>query len=148
MIHSKFQIHKWRLNQALTYETCNCKLASHALHILIKNMSFRCAMYWMSHFTRFFNLDITKKFAKENTVLNFISHSTKMESLVFSLKHKKTSSKWLKIELKLFNTGPFSQMKHFFCSFSFNACTLPTRQNHSEWLNNEIKKQLSSSLTC
>ena len=35
-------------------------------------MSFRCKVYFTSQFKRFYNLNIEKKLAKENTVLNFI----------------------------------------------------------------------------
>ena len=49
-------------------------------------MSFRSAACRTSQFKRFSNLDITKKLAKENNLLDFIASFTPVIGLVFSLK--------------------------------------------------------------
>ena len=58
----------------------------------------------MSQFERFSNLYITKKLAKENSVLNFTLYFIQVKALAFSLKHIKMCYKRLKIQLKSFST--------------------------------------------
>ena len=71
----------------------------------IIKMSFSYIVYCTSQFKMLSNLSITKNLAKQNTVFNFIICFTRMKVLVFSLKNTKRSyNKWLKFQLKLFNT--------------------------------------------
>ena len=52
-------------------------------------MSLRHAAYRTSQFRRFFNVDITKKPAK-NIALNLIAHFTQVKALVFFIETYKT----------------------------------------------------------
>ena len=76
-------------------KTLKCYL-TYVLHIKIY---FRYVVYF-AHFKRFSNLNITKKIAKENAVFKLIVYCVQVKALVFSLKHKTSCNKWLKIQLK------------------------------------------------
>ena len=82
--------------QAQTHASTHLKLQRHAIQhtSYIKEMSFRWASYLTSQ-------QLKKKLPKENTVLNFIVCFTHLKALLFfSETNKKTSHKWLNMQLQ------------------------------------------------
>ena len=90
-----FNTFKWLIS-CMKHESCKHNAIQHTSYI--KEMSFRWASYLTSQ-------QLKKKLPKENTVLNFIVCFTHLKALLFFTEtNKKTSHKWLNMQLQWNNS--------------------------------------------